>query len=89
MPARQRHPKKEVEAALAAAETDGFLVAPTKSGHRWGYVRCKRCQQQDLSVWSTPRVPENMARNVRRFMKRHSHRGEEEARWKPGRSRCD
>jgi len=37
---RARHPKKEVEAALRDAEEAGWTVAATRSGHRWGVIRC-------------------------------------------------
>jgi hypothetical protein len=77
MPNRARHPHKVVEAALKAAEDAGLLVVPTRSGHRWGYIRCPRCKGRDLSVWSTPRVAENMASQILKFIARHRHSGKE------------
>ena len=54
---RARHPKKDVEAALAEAEAAGWRVTPTASGHRWGLMRCGRGDRSgcQASVWSTPR----------------------------------
>jgi hypothetical protein len=69
---RARHPSKEIEKALAYAETQGWRVLPL-SGHAWGKIQCPwndtdcRCGTFcQVSVWSTPRVPEHMANNVRR-----------------------
>jgi hypothetical protein len=69
---RQRHPNKEIEKALAYAETQGWGVLPLR-GHAWGKIQCPwndddcRCGTFcQVSVWSTPRVPEHMAHNVRR-----------------------
>jgi hypothetical protein len=76
----RRHPNKEIEAALSAAEEAGFIVKRTGHGHRWGCVRCWRCRGKDLSIWSTPRVPENIAAGIARFMKRHLHEREKRSR---------
>jgi hypothetical protein len=59
---RRRHPKKEVEAALRYAEGQGWLIAPTTSGHRWGVARCGLgCS---VSIWSTPKNPGNHGKAV-------------------------
>jgi hypothetical protein len=73
MPKGGRHAKKAVADALKVATRSGFLVQATASGHRWGYVRCPQCTGGDLSVWSTPRVPENMASRILRFVAKHTH----------------
>lgn len=69
---RPRHPSKEIEKALAYAETQGWR-ALLLNGHAWGKIQCPwndatcRCSTFcQVSVWSTPRVPEHMAHNVRR-----------------------
>jgi hypothetical protein len=64
-----RHPHKEVNKALHAAEDAGFEVIEVKRGHVWGRVVAKNGQA--LSVWSTPRSPETMAKRIREFVRRH------------------
>jgi len=71
---RPRHPSKEIEKALAYAETQGWHVR-LLSGHAWGKIQCPwndsgcRCGTFcQVSVWSTPRVPEHMAHNIRRVV---------------------
>ena len=70
--ARWSHSKKQLRDVLDEACAAGFDVYETPSGHRWGYLECGKCGQQ-LSVWSTPKSPDNHAKQVRRFMHRHSH----------------
>jgi hypothetical protein len=69
---RARHPSKEIEKALAYAELQRWRVLPL-NGHAWGKIQCPwndsdcRCGTFcQVSVWSTPRVPEHMAHNIRR-----------------------
>lgn len=69
---RSRHPKKEIEEAVLYAESRGWTCFKGHS-HCWGLLRCPynesdcRCGEFcQLSVWSTPRVPENEARKIRR-----------------------
>lgn len=69
---RPRHPNKDIERALEYAESRGWRVVLLR-GHAWGKIICpwndqacrcgEFCQE---SVWSTPRVPENVARHIRR-----------------------
>lgn len=72
--ARARHPKKDVEAALAEAEAAGWRVTPSSAGHRWGVMRCQAegrgCQG---SIWSTPRSSVGHARQLRRLIRRCPH----------------
>ncbi|HEY3984422.1 hypothetical protein [Cedecea sp.] len=72
--ARQRHPQKEIEAALSYAEFQGWRV---KEGgaHCWGKLYCPwndkacRCGEFCIScVWSTPRNAQNHARQIRRLV---------------------
>lgn len=65
--ARPRHPDKHIEKALQHAEALGWRVE-LSDGHAWGRIYCPvagrdGCKQ---SVWSTPAVPENHARHLRR-----------------------
>ena len=66
--ARARHPKKDVETALAQAEAAGWCVTPTSSGHRWGVMRCRKGDRSgcQVSIWSTPRNTVAHAEQLRR-----------------------
>ncbi|MBC8194444.1 MAG: hypothetical protein H8E69_01600 [Actinobacteria bacterium] len=72
---RARHPKKDVEGALADAEEAGWAVTPTGAGHRWGVMLCGETGRQgcQISIWSTPRNPGNHARQIRRSIDRCPH----------------
>jgi len=78
--ARKRHPRKEIEAAIQYAEMQGWIVVEGR-GHCWGVLRCPwndtecRCGAFCItSVWSTPRVPENEARKIKRVIDGCMHR---------------
>ncbi|MCL2467105.1 MAG: hypothetical protein FWF02_03350 [Micrococcales bacterium] len=70
-----RHPKNAINAALAELDPDRFEVVVVHKGHRWGMVRCVGCGDV-RAVYSTPRVPEDNARDIRLFASRHQHRQE-------------
>lgn len=76
--ARSRHPNKEIEAAVSYAETQGWSWIKVK-GHAWGKLQCAYHDREGctLFVWSTPRVPENHARQLRRDIDRCPHKKEE------------
>lgn len=72
MAARKKHPNKEIEAALQYVESEGWRVEKA-NGHAWGIMTCpwndKECRCNVFcrkSIWSTPRVPEDLAEIVRR-----------------------
>ena len=62
---RPRHPNKEIEAAVAYAEEQGWSWFKVK-GHAWGKLNCARHDRNGCTVfvWSTPKVPENHARQT-------------------------
>ncbi|KAA0087683.1 hypothetical protein CIW54_13970 [Paraburkholderia sp. T12-10] len=70
------HPKKEIEAALAYAEAQGWRVEPKKAnGHAWGRMLCPyndadcRCGEFCItSIWSTPRCSVNHAKALKRVV---------------------
>src|SRR5437867_1612293 len=64
---RPRHPNKHIEAAVQHAESLGWLLRKSK-GHAWGHLYCPLKSRAGciVSVYSTPRVPENHARHIRR-----------------------
>jgi hypothetical protein len=66
---RERHPHKEIEKSLKQAEAASFEVDVVRRGHVWGRVVAPNLQA--LTVWSTPRSPETMAKRVREFVRRH------------------
>jgi hypothetical protein len=72
---RRRHPRREIEDALRYAETKNWAVVPTKSGHRWGVMRCREATRQgcQVSIWSTPRNTGNHANALRRAVERCPH----------------
>ena len=81
---RPRHPNKEIEQALIYAESQGWRVV-TLNGHAWGKIQCPwndaecRCGTFcQKSVWSTPRVPEDIARQIRRAVQRCIYKDEGE-----------
>ncbi len=72
--ARGRHSNKEIEASLQYAESQDWDIVESARGHCWGVIRCPLgrggCQK---SIWSTPRSPQNHAREIRRFVDRCPH----------------
>lgn len=74
---RRRHPKKEVEEALAGILEDPWwrLEQPRKTGHMWGVLKCgfgrNGCMR---SVWGTPRDPAGHARDLEALAQRCVHR---------------
>lgn len=67
--ARGRHQKKQVEAALLAAEAVGFTVTVLQKGHRYGVVTAP--DGDELTVYSTPRDPDVMAKRIQEFVRKH------------------
>lgn len=73
---RAKHPKKEVEAALRHAESQGWRVEKARgNGHAWGRIYCPRndrgCRCGEFcisSIWSTPKRPANHANAIRRIV---------------------
>ena len=67
---RDRHPAKEVEAALRYAEERGWVVVrATGHTHVWAVMYC--CGRSGIGtrrkgIWSTPRNPGAFARDIRR-----------------------
>jgi len=72
MVSKGRHPKKVVDDALDRLNEQLFTVSEIHHGHRWGKITCVTCGD-DLSIWSTPKVPEDLAREINRFATRHQH----------------
>ena len=62
---RPRHPDKHIEKAVQYAESLGWRVVVPGS-HAWGRLFCPSGTRDGciISVWSTPRVPINHARQI-------------------------
>ncbi len=65
-----RHPNKHIQAAIEYAESQGWSFT-LSNGHAFGIIRCGAedgtCQK---SVWSTPRRPEDHAKQILRYVKK-------------------
>lgn len=77
MAARSRHPKKEIEEAVAYAEAQGWTFHKG-NGHAWGKLYCKHHDRDGcyIFVWSTPRSAGNHAKDIRRDVDRCPHKEE-------------
>jgi hypothetical protein len=71
---RPVHPKKEVEAAIKHAESNGWRVVHG-GAHAWGKLYCPydddecRCGEFCIAgIWSTPRNAQNHANALRRVV---------------------
>lgn len=71
---RNKHPKKEIERALAYAESRGWRLE-IGGAHAWGKMYCPandrdcRCGEFCIaSIWSTPKSVDNHARQIRRVV---------------------
>jgi hypothetical protein len=74
-----RHPSRVIQEALTYARDHGWKVIKSGGGsaHAWGVMRCAGdCPQ--ASVFSTPRVPANHARALRRAVDRCPHSARED-----------
>lgn len=67
-----RHPKNPINQALQVLDGTRFEVVEIHKGHRWGMVVCRTCGA-DRAIWSTPRVPENNAKDITKFASQHQH----------------
>ncbi|MBI5128980.1 MAG: hypothetical protein HZA66_06030 [Rhodopseudomonas palustris] len=74
MVGRPTHPSKEIEAAVSFAEEQGWSWVKV-SGHAWAKLLCPHHDRDGcvLFVWSTPRNPENHARQLLRQIARCPH----------------
>jgi len=70
-----RHPKKDINAALDALDSNRFAVVEDHKGHRWGRVVCCVCGES-FTVHGTPRNPWDEGERIRRFTGQHSHTDE-------------
>ena len=66
------HPNKHIREALDYAENCGWTVRKSAGRtHAWGTIYCPFGHQNCwMAVYSTPRSPENHARDIRRKVNR-------------------
>jgi hypothetical protein len=77
--ARSGHPNKHIEGAVRNAEQCGWRFE-AGAGHCWGRLFCdgKARGACIIVVYSTPRVPENHAKRIRRQVEQCPHAAEKE-----------
>lgn len=67
----KKHTNKEVRAAIEYAISKGWIFT-AGNGHCFGRLRCgsadRAHNQHQLSVFSTPKSPENHAKQIIRFV---------------------
>jgi hypothetical protein len=72
-----RHPNKEIHAAVLYVVSKGWTLAKANArSHAWGRLFCPSGRREGciVSVYSTPRVPENEAEKIRKAVDRCDHR---------------
>lgn len=71
-------PKRRSRPRSLNAEARGWTWHKV-SGHAWGKLYCKRHDRDgcDIFIWSTPRVPEHHARQIKRQVDRCPHKEKE------------
>ncbi len=70
MPLGDKHPKKDVEAALKRAEKVGLKVTRKQNGHNWGALVCCPCTQF-VRISCTPRSNGDEANKIDKFTNTH------------------
>lgn len=74
---RKKHPNKEIESAVCYAEDHRWRYKKAgNSAHAWGRLNCPNQSREGcaMSIWSTPRCPENHAKQIVRNVKKCPHR---------------
>ncbi|MFJ5485219.1 hypothetical protein [Pectobacterium actinidiae] len=63
----KKHPNKHIQAAIEYALAQGWRFYPS-NGHAFGRLICGAPDHRPhmMSIWSTPSVPENHAKQIRR-----------------------
>lgn len=83
---RKKHAIKEIEEVLSYAEAEGWTIVISARGHAWGLLRCPhnspKCRCGDfcqMSVWSTPRNPQNHAKQLKNRIDGCTYESDEQA----------
>jgi hypothetical protein len=78
----KKHTNKAIQAVIEKAMEQGWrLKEPGSSAHAWAFLYCPEesrigCK---ISVWSTPRVPENHAKQLLKIIQKCEHKGGNDA----------
>jgi len=73
---RKSHPNKFIEDAILYAEKHGWRYKEAGgSAHAWGRLLCPHETRDGcaMSIWSTPRNPENHAKQILKRIKQCPH----------------
>ncbi len=73
---RPKHPNQKIEEAIQYAESNGWRYSKAgHSSHAWGRFLCRKKGRDGccMSIWSTPKVPENHAKQIRRNVGKCPH----------------
>lgn len=76
---RLKHPNKNIEKAIKYAESKGWRHQQTGgSAHAWGRLLCPLASREGhtMSIWSTPKNPDNHAKQIKRNVDACEHQGE-------------
>ena len=79
---RPQHPDKDIEKAVKYAEKRGWVYHPSgNSAHAWGRLLCplKKREGCSMSVWCTPRNPQNHAKQIKKRIDECIHSGASDA----------
>ena len=71
-----KHPNKEIQKAINYAISKGWTLIETgNSSHAWARLKCPESSRRGciISIWSTPRVPETHAKQIRRVIDKCTH----------------
>ncbi|MCC5934567.1 MAG: hypothetical protein LAT75_10940 [Candidatus Cyclonatronum sp.] len=73
----KKHPNKEIQKAIEYAQTQSWVLKDSgKSSHSWGRLMCPESSRNGcvISVWSTPRNPENHAKQILKMVNKCPHK---------------
>jgi len=71
---RHEHPHKEIDAVIEMAIRLGWRLEKAR-GHAWGRLYCPLSDRAGciISVWCTPKNPENHAKSLKRDVTKCGH----------------
>ncbi len=72
---KRKHPIAVIDKAIGYALQNKWRLKVKKRGHAWGQLYCPGEEHGACiaSVWSTPRVPENHAKQIKRKVDNCEH----------------
>jgi len=73
----KKHHNKDIRKSVEYAVSKGWRVEDAgNSSHAWARLKCPETSREGcmISIWSTPRVPENHARQIIRAVDKCPHK---------------